>query len=62
MNIKIDDYVKDQEKLLDLEDDTISLALVNRLKARIARRESRLKNRPLGNDAEESNPQLIPAA
>ena len=43
-------------------DDTISLTLMDRLKARIARRESRLKNLPLDLSSKETNPELLPAA
>ena len=44
-------------------DDTVSLALVNRLKARIARRESRFKTRVVGEHTEMQNDSpLLPAA
>ena len=46
----------------DVGDDNISLALMNRLKARIARRESRLKHIPFNVSSEDTHPHLLPAA
>ena len=53
-----------EETPLDLyaDDDSISLALVNRLKARIARRESRFKTRVVERAETPADPPALPAA
>ncbi len=52
-----------KQKEWDLDCEQISLGLVNQLKARIARRESRLKYRPIPVESQDQQqPWLLPAA
>ena len=62
MHIQKKIYPLRSDTAWDFADDNISMALMKRLKARIARRESRLKNLPLEVSSKETGPELLPAA